>query len=47
MKVEKIVCFLHFKHPKIELSWNKENFEHLNVSFRSFFVKHFLFYHEF
>ena len=45
-KLRKLHVFGILNTLKVICCWYKENFEHLNVSFRIFFVKHFLLYFE-
>ena len=45
-KLRKLHVFCILNTLKVNCRWYKENLEHLNVSFRSFFVKYFLLYHK-
>ena len=45
-KLRKLHVFLILNTLKVNCRCYKENLEHLNVSFRIFFVKHFLLYLE-
>ena len=46
-KLRNLHGFFILNNLKVIFHWYIENLEHLNVSFRIFFVKHFLLYLEF